>query len=856
MVDIDSEKSKRLAIIEATRRKFGDDRVLNICAFKTEGSKSAIQTSCRGMGIPSEEAQYITNLIPSVRGKTTSLTVMINGDEENKPNIEFINECNKYPGLLDMALAIEGMICGRTVHASGVIIFARPYTELNCMMRSPNGLPTTQYDMDDSTYCGGLKYDFLTITNLDTMHQCMDLMLEYGYIEDQGSLKATYDKYFSPDVIDYDNPKMWELAEKHEIINLFQFMTAVGMTAIAKIKPRSLTELGVANAIMRLAGKPGEETPLDKYVRYKNDISQWYDCMHSYNLTDDEIKILEKHLLSVSGCASMQEEVMKLSMDEDITKYSMKQANALRKLIAKKKTHLQKQAHDEFFEAGEENGTSENLLNYIWAECITPQLSYSFSLPHILGYSTIAVQEMNMAAGKNQYTGKEYPIILWNCANLITDSMSDEEVEGSTDYGSIGKAIAGMQKRGINILNPDINTAGFGFVPDIEHNAIIYGLKSLCGIGDDIAKALIANRPYNSFDDFCKRMVETKIIPHSKMVVLIKAGCFLNLDSQNREETMRKYLINYQMKPVDKLTLSQMGDIKTYGIVPDDLAICVRYFDFKKYVLDDSGFVENYVDPSKKLPKAGYHDRYYILDEQSQEFFTEHFTEDSVIRVQNGFYIVSEKKFTKEVDAKLAPLKEWFISDNATKAYNKSMFNALWEKNASGNESKWSMEALSYYDQDHELQNVDREKYGIVNFFDLPEEPEAYETYTRWIAGECKELPKYKIDRIVGCVLDSNSTHHTVTLLTLDGVVDAKFYKESFAFYSRQLSKQTGNGKKTIVEKSWFQRGSLLMISGFRRGDQWVPRTYSDSVYKHTVVRVLGIDETGTLDLQMERTKV
>ena len=35
----------------------------------------------------------------------------------------------------------------------------------------------------------------------------------------------------------------------------------------------------------------------------------------------------------------------------------------------------------------------------------------------------------------------KYPIIYWNCANLIVDSMSDEELDGSTNYGKIGIAI-------------------------------------------------------------------------------------------------------------------------------------------------------------------------------------------------------------------------------------------------------------------------------------------------------------------------------------------------------------------------------------------------------------------------------
>lgn len=850
-VDIDSEKSKRQAIIEATRNRFGADRVLNICSFRTEGSKQAIITSCRGLGIDNDEAQYIASLIPSIRGKLTSLHEMVYGNEEDgtRPNSEFINECNKFPRLLDTALTIEGLICGRSIHASGVIIFDQPFVELNCMMKAPNKQPTTQWDMDDSTYCGGLKYDFLTIVNLDAMHQCMNLLLKFKYIEDQGSLKKTYDKYFAPDVIDYDDEHMWEMAEKHEIINLFQFMTAVGQQAIAKVKPRSLTQLGVANAIMRLAGQPGQESPLDTYVRYKNDISQWYDCMKSYNLTEDEIKIMEDHLLSVYGAASMQEEIMKLSMDERITGYSMKEANSLRKLIAKKKIHLQAQAKEEFYKAGESKGTSDNLLNYIWEQCVTPQLSYSFSLPHILGYSTIAVQEANMAA--------KYPIIFWNTANLIVDSMSDEEFEGgSTDYGAIGIAIAGMQHRGITIANPDINESEFGFSPDVENNTIICGLKNLCGIGDEVTQTIIANRPYTSMEDFATRMLDTKIIKNAQMIVLIKAGCFLKLHSKDRFETMKWYLNRYQYAPIEKLTLSQLASIESYDIVPENLKILIRILHFKDYVLDDEALVETYIKEGKKPPKAGYHDRYYILDDNSQPFFKEHFSEESIVKVTGEHYVISEKKFIKEIDKLILPLRDWFNSEEAITSYNKAQYQAIWNKHANGSEASWAMQSLTYYDQRHELDDIDEELYGIVNYFELPEQPEVYDHYFKFVSGERKQFDKYKILRIAGTVLQSDSAHHTIMLLTRFGVVQVKYSKGQHSYYDKQISKMNENGKKKTIERSWFTRGTLLAVVGTRIEDTFRAMNYTDSIYKHTTERILEVHEDGTLLLQAERAKV
>ncbi len=375
-VDIDTEASKRQRIIEATRKKYGEDRVLNICTFKTEGSKSAMLTSARGLGIEPDVSLYLSGLIPVVRGATTSLKVMINGDEESgtRPNTEFINECNNYPNLLETALAIEGLISGRSIHASGVIVYETDSVEYNAMMKAPNGQPVTQWCMDDSTFAGGLKFDYLTIKNLDSMHICLDFLVEHGYIDWQGSLRATYTKYFHPNVLDYNTVKMWEMAENLEIVNLFQFQTMVGSQAIQKVKPRSLLELGTANSVMRLSVEEGEQ-PLDTYTRYRGNIDEWYTCMREqYQLTEDEIHLMEKHLKKVDGMASTQEEVMLLSMDEKVSNFSMLEANKLRKSIAKKKKVLQDQAKELFFRKGMEIGTSDNLLNYIWNEVIGKQL--------------------------------------------------------------------------------------------------------------------------------------------------------------------------------------------------------------------------------------------------------------------------------------------------------------------------------------------------------------------------------------------------------------------------------------------------------------------------------------------------
>ncbi len=377
-VDLDSAANRRMKILEAVKAKRGSDRALNCCTFKTEGSKSAIQTAARGLGISNDEAQFLANLIPVTRGFTWTINDCLYGneEEERKPVVEFKNECERYEGLLETALAIEGMVCGRSIHASAVYLFNDNFNIHNAMMRAPNGVPITQLNMKDSDYCSGLKEDLLTVKALDKLRLCMDLLVADGYMEWQGSLRKTYDKYLHPDVLDYDTPEMWDMVGRGEITDLFQFDTTVGKEAIKKIKPRSLVELATASSIMRLmiAGDNAEQ-PIDTYVRYKNDINEWYKCMREdYHLTDHEINIMEKYLLEFHGVGATQEDVMVISMDEQVSNFDVKTSNLLRKGISKKDKDLQHKMKTMLFEKGHEIGTSDNLLNYVWNEVVGKQL--------------------------------------------------------------------------------------------------------------------------------------------------------------------------------------------------------------------------------------------------------------------------------------------------------------------------------------------------------------------------------------------------------------------------------------------------------------------------------------------------
>lgn len=844
-IDIDTEGSKRPRIIQALRKKFGEDRVLQVCTFGTEGSKSAIQTACRGLGIDNDTAMHIASLIPFERGQNWSLRDCLYGNEEKgrKPIKEFINEIEKYPELKETALSIEGKINKRSIHAGGVILFNEPYYKSNALMKAPNGLPITQFNLGDSQAVGNIKFDLLTIEALDKIRTCLDLLLQYKQIEWQGSIRKTFNKYLHPNVIEKERPRIYEMLGEGTVMDLFQFSTDVGYQAAIKVKPSNLLETASANSLMRLMAGDGEEQPIDTFIRFKNDIQQWYQEMREYGLNDDEIKVMEEHLLKLNGVADTQESVMLLSMDKRIAGFDVKWANKLRKAIAKKSKKDMDEAHQEFFKQGKELGNREEILKYVWDVQIKRQLGYSFSILHTLAYSVIALQELNLNYHFNS--------LFWNTACLTVNSggidieSDDEEVAEeievqdkktrSTDYGKVAAAISSVIKSGIKVALPDINKADFGFKPDVENNQIIFGLKGINGIGDDVVQNIITNRPYCSFADFIERMYKTSVVKKGQVVQLIKAGCFDEFG--NRRDIMQEF-INVIYEPKQKLNMQNFNSLIEKDLIPDEYKLFVRFFKFKKYI---SKKVFKTVDKPK--------DKYLILDDISTQFFNQHFSDSSVVDYHEGKLVISEAKFKKEYDQKMEPIKKWLSSDELLQQYNQKLFEEEWNSHAEGNQSKWEMSSISFYYGEHELAHVNVDKYGIVDFNTLPEEPVVVGVYK----SRGQERPKYEITRIAGTVLDKDKNKHMVTLLTTTGVVTVKFYDGAFAHYNKQVSDIKSDGTKEILEKSWFTRGNKLLICGYRRGSQFKPHKYTDSIYSHTVALIEDVLDNGDLILKTER---
>ena len=523
------------------------------------------------------------------------------------------------------------------------------------------------------------------------------------------------------------------------------------------------------------------------------------------------------------------------------------------------------------------------LVHYVWDVIFKPQRGYSFNASHTHAYSLIALQEMNLAY--------KYPIIFWNCACLISDagggdnnSENDEETEeenineeiyfnemeefneeedeedeeeGSyeeedcdgypvevikvtngkkkkkvkaTNYDKIATAIGKMNQAGITVEPPDINKSTYTFSPDPEESIIRYGLNGIVKIGEEIIENIINNRPYSSINDFLNKVKLSK----PQMINLIKAGAFD--DFGDRKTIMRQYIDS--ISDVKKrITLQNMKMLIDFELIPNKYDLQCRVYNFNKYL--------------KKF-KDG---TYYLLDNIAFNFYEKNFDIDLLEvceSAESGFKIkqtIWDKKYQSHMDI----IRPYIQKNNKQllEAVNNKLIEEKWNKYCLGSLSKWEMDSVSFYYHPHELSKVNLSRYDCSDFFKLPETPEI----ERIIPIKGKQIPLFKIKRIAGTVLAKDKAKKTITLLTTEGVVNVKIYGGVFANYDKQISVRGPDGKKHVIEKSWFSRGNKIIVTGIRQENAFIAKKYSKTPY-HLVELITDIKDDGSITVKEEREEI
>ena len=496
-IDIDFDDDGRYRVFRYVEDTYGKDHVSHVITFGTMAAKSAIKDVARVSNMPIDESNRLTKMIPD---KPFEAEVVEDGKKVKKEFKPKLSNCVKYlpelkneyengtelvKDVLKYAVKLEGCIRQTGVHACAMIIGRGDLTDyipISVAADKATGedVWVSQYEGCFIEDVGMLKMDFLGLRTLSIIKECL------------ANIKKRHGIDIDIEAIPIDDEETYRLYGRGDTTSVFQFESEGMKQWLQKLQPTRFEDLIAMNALYR----PGPLDYIPSFVARKQGTEKI-----EYDLPE-----MEEFLQDTYGVTVYQEQVMLLS--QKLAGFTKGQADKLRKAMGKKQLDVLESLHDKFINGGKEHGHPVEILEKIWGDW-RKFAQYAFNKSHATCYAWVSYQ--------TGYLKAHYPAE-FQAANLSRNLSNMDEIK---------KIMDDCRKSRIRVLNPDVNESDSGFTVNKEGN-VRFGLGGIKGFGDNIVKAIIAERETNGtftdLFDFTERMAGT--VNRKAFESLIYSGAF------------------------------------------------------------------------------------------------------------------------------------------------------------------------------------------------------------------------------------------------------------------------------------------------------------------------------------------
>jgi DNA polymerase-3 subunit alpha len=486
--DVDFPASKKAEILGYLRQRWGERHVVSIGTEGRLKNKAVLDNLLRALKsqLPEHaeaDLKAVKELIKEAEAGTAGLGMSWE-DLWTQHGEQLQPYADRYPLLFNMAEKLVGRLKSYGRHAAGVVISTgRPLTDW-LPMRSVDGEEqmVTQWAMGDVEAIGLVKFDILTLSTLDTIQGCLDLVHQQrGYRID---LEAWEDEF--------EDPLVWDELQQAHTLGVFQIETHSGTRLCEQMRPRNVAELADMVTIVRPGPKNSGLT--DLYLRRR---------AGEQAVTYPDSR-LEKVLAPTYGAMIYQEQVM--AVTRLLAGYDESEADGVRRILGKKKVSAIAEAGQTFLDRVD---MPREQAERLWAQ-MAEFSKYGFNKSHAYAYAFLAYWTLFLKVN--------YP------REFLTSVMS---VLSADDKDRVPEFVKEARRLGIEVLPPDINASGAGFRPDPSSYALRYGLDSVKGVGSAAVADIQVSQPYTSWEDF-----ETRKGPKANagvVALLARVGAFDSL---------------------------------------------------------------------------------------------------------------------------------------------------------------------------------------------------------------------------------------------------------------------------------------------------------------------------------------
>ncbi len=490
-IDIDFCERRRGEVIEYVTRKYGRENVAQIITFGTMKAKAVVRDVGRVLEMPFADVDKVAKQIPAALDMTLDKAL-----EESAPLRDMEKNDPKVKELLSVGRRLEGMTRHASVHAAGVVIAPNAITEYAPLYRGAHDEIVTQWSMKDVERMGLLKMDFLGLSTLTLIDDCIK------------EIARTTGDTVDIENVPLDDPKAYQIFQDGQTYGIFQFESSGMRDILRKAKPQRLDDLIALNALYRPG--PLRSGMVDDFIARKQGKTE----------VKYELPELEPILADTYGVIAYQEQVMRIS--NVVAGFTLGEADILRKAMGKKKADVMQKMRDKFVQGAKKQGVNEKKAAHLF-ELMEHFAGYGFNKSHSTAYAFLAYQ--------TAYLKANYP---WHFAAALF-TIEAQNTEKLAMY--LGEA----RERGIPVLPPDINESQLRFTVE-PGKGVRFGLTAIKNVGEGAIESLLKARAkqgrITSLHSVCEEL-DLRLFNKRVFESLAKAGALdslaAGLDGHARE---------------------------------------------------------------------------------------------------------------------------------------------------------------------------------------------------------------------------------------------------------------------------------------------------------------------------------
>jgi error-prone DNA polymerase len=456
-IDLDFPRDIREKLIVAVTERYGRDHAALVASFATYRSRGAIRDVGKALGLPFGELERLARV-------TDGWDATRVGEELARVPGEHAGP--RWDAFRELTREIAGLPRHISQHPGGMVISTRPLIDLVPVQPAAMaGRQLCQWDKDSCADAGFLKIDLLGLGMLSAVEDAVDQIARLR--------GETIDLSRIP----FDDPDVYGEIQIADTVGVFQIESRAQMQSLLRTRPENLDDLTVQVALVRPGPIQGKAVhPYIEHRQRRRDDPSFEPPV--------EHESLREPLRETLGVVVFQDQV--LDVATAAAGFSIGEAEGLRRAMSRKRSEEAIEAfRPRFVDGCLGNGIDDATAHAIYDKLVGFS-GFGFPKSHAAAFALLAYQ----SAWLRHHFPAEFL-----CALLNAQPMG---------FYPPASLVRDAQRRGLEVRPPHVNRSADRCTVE-DGDAVRIGVGYVRAVGEEEAKALVAEQPYSDVGDLARR---------------------------------------------------------------------------------------------------------------------------------------------------------------------------------------------------------------------------------------------------------------------------------------------------------------------------------------------------------------